>query len=153
VRSKAKEWGVDPKRIGILGFSAGGHLAARTAYGDGKRQYDRIDKTDEVSCRPDFAILVYPAYLTNDKKDTLKAEIVVTKDSPPAFLAHAKDDPVTYKSSELLAEALKKVKVPAELRLYEKGGHGYGLRKTKEPCTAWNERCAEWLKSRKLLEK
>jgi acetyl esterase/lipase len=153
VRSKAKDWGVDPKRIGILGFSAGGHLAARTAYGDGKRKYDAIDKVDEVSCQPDFTILVYPAYLTNKSKDALSDEIVVTKDSPPAFLAHAKNDPVTYKSSELLAAALKKAKVPAELRLYETGGHGYGLRKTKEPCTTWNERCAEWLAARKLLEK
>lgn len=153
VRSDAKEWKIDPKKIGILGFSAGGHLAARTAYGGGKRAYDAIDKTDEVSCQPDFAVLVYAAYLVNDKKNALKYEIVVTKDSPLAFLAHAKDDPVTYKSSELLAEELKKQKVPAELRLYDKGGHGYGLRKTKEPCTTWNERCAEWMKDRGLLTK
>src|SRR5262249_42493914 len=144
---------LDPRRIGILGFSAGGHLAARTAYNDGKRAYDAIDKTDEVSCRPDFAILVYPAYLTNDKKDKLNDDVVVTKKSPPAFLAHAMNDGVTYRSSLLLAEALKEADVPVELHLYEKGGHGYGLRKTKVPVTAWNERCAEWLEGRGLLAK
>lgn len=154
VRSKAKEWKVDPRRIGILGFSAGGNLAARTALGYEKRTYKATDKADEASCRPDFAILVYPAYLANDKKDALREGITVTKDSPPTFLVHSKDDRgVPYQNSELLHKALKDAGVKAELRLYETGGHGYGLRKTKDPSTTWNERCAEWLEAQGWLKK
>jgi acetyl esterase/lipase len=153
VRSKAKEWKIYPKRIGILGFSAGGNLAARTALGYEKRSYEPIDKVDEVSCKPDFAVLVYSAYLVNENKDALRDDIQVTKQSPPMFLVHTKDDPVPVQNSELLAAALKKAGVAVDLKVYDKGGHGYGLRKTKEPCTSWNESCGEWLKSQGYLKR
>jgi acetyl esterase/lipase len=153
VRARAKEWDVDPKRIGILGFSAGGHVAARTAIGFAKRAYEAVDKTDEASCRPDFAVLVYPAYLLNKKKDGLLADLPVTKETPPTFLAHAADDPVPAEGSVQLFLALRRAKVPAELHVYVSGGHGYGLRKTDRPCTTWPERCADWLRARGLLKR
>lgn len=153
VRSKASEWKIDPKKIGILGFSAGGHLAAVTATGEDKRAYDAIDKTDEASCRPNFAVLIYPAYLTDRKVEKLSSDLVVTKDTPPTFLAHANDDPVPAEGSAILYLALKKARVPAELHVWQGGGHGYGLRKTDRPVTAWPERCEEWLRERGLLAK
>jgi acetyl esterase/lipase len=150
VRSKADEFGIDPKRIGILGFSAGGHLAASASVGFGKRSYDPIDDVDKVSCRPDFAILIYPAYLT----DTESPPVVqrVPKDAPPMFLAHAGDDPVTVESSTQLYEALKKVGVRADLHVYARGGHGFGLRPSDLPCSRWPQRCEEWLRSEGLLK-
>jgi acetyl esterase/lipase len=153
VRARAKEWDIDPKRIGILGFSAGGHLAARTATGFAKRTYEALDQKDEVSCRPDFAVLVYPAYLLNKQGDALSADLPVTKETPPMFLAHAADDPVTPESSVQMFRALRRAKVPAELHIYASGGHGYGLRRTDQPCTTWSDRCADWLRKRDLIKK
>jgi acetyl esterase/lipase len=151
VRSKAAEWKIDPNKIGILGFSAGGHLAAVTATGKDTPAYEPIDKADEVSCRPNFAVLVYPAYLCDDKREKLSADLVVTKDTTPMFLAHAGDDPVPAEGSALLYLALKKARVPAELHVWSAGGHGYGLRKTEMPVTTWPDRCEEWLRQRGLL--
>jgi acetyl esterase/lipase len=151
VRARAKEWDVNPKRIGILGFSAGGHLSARTATGFAKRAYERVDPSDEASCRPDFGVLVYPAYLLNKEKNGLSAELPVTKDTPPAILIHAANDPVPAEGSVQLYLALRRARVPAELHVYASGGHGYGLRKTDRPCTTWPERCADWLRARGLL--
>ncbi len=151
VRSKAEEWKIDPKKIGILGFSAGGHLAAVTATGENKRAYEAIDKADEVSCRPDFAVLIYPGYLADRKGEKLTGDLVITKETPPMFLAHAHDDPVTPVGSALLYLALKRARVPAELHVWSAGGHGYGLRKTALPVTSWPERCEEWLGQRGLL--
>jgi acetyl esterase/lipase len=153
VRARAKEWDVDPKRIGILGFSAGGHLSARTATGFAKRAYDAIDKTDEVSCRPDFAVLIYPAYLLNKAKDGLASDLPVTKETPPMFLVHAGDDGVPVQNSVQMYLALRRAGVPAELHVYASGGHGYGLRKTSQPCTTWPDRCADWLRQRGLLKR
>lgn len=146
VRSRAKEWGIDPKRIGVLGFSAGGHLAAMTATSFDRPAYERIDATDEVSARPDFAVLVYPAYLTNKMKDALSDEVKVTKATPPTFLVHAADDPIPAEGSVLLFQALKKAGVKAELHVYESGGHGYGLRPTDRPVTRWPTLAEGWLR-------
>jgi acetyl esterase/lipase len=152
-RSKAKEWGIDPKRIGILGFSAGGNLSARVATAYARRAYDAVDGVDEVSGRPDFVVLVYPAWLANKQGDALAEDFKVTRDTPPMFLAHAGDDPVAAESSVQMYLSLRRAKVPAELHVWEKGGHGYGLRKTDQPVTTWPKRCAEWLKGRGLLER
>jgi acetyl esterase/lipase len=153
VRSKAHEWNIDPKRIGMLGFSAGGHLTASTATGFGKRAYEASDEIDKQSCRPDFAVLIYPAYLLNAKKDGLSEDLPVTGETPPMFLAHAGNDPVPVEGSVQLYLALKRARVPAELHIYASGGHGFGLRKTDRPCTAWPDRCAEWLEQQGLLKK
>jgi acetyl esterase/lipase len=150
-RSKASEWGIDPKRIGMLGFSAGGHLTAWTSTNFDKRSYEPVDDADKASCRPDFTVLIYPGYLVEKDRLELRPDIRVTKDSPPTFFAHATDDPVTPDSSVAMYLALKKVKVPAELHLYASGGHGFGLRKSNHPCSTWPQRCADWMKAQGLL--
>jgi acetyl esterase/lipase len=152
VRSKAGEWGIDPKRIGILGFSAGGHLTAWTATNFDRRSYEPVDAVDKLSCRPDFAILIYPAYLVGKEKGELAADIRVTKETPQAFFAHAADDPIPAESSVRMYQALRKAGVPAEMHIYAAGGHGFGLRPSKNPCSMWPQRCTEWMKSRGLLE-
>lgn len=152
VRSKSAELGVDPQRVGMLGFSAGGNLTAWTAL-TRKRMYDAVDKADEVSHLPSFALLIYPAYL-NDKEGNLKPEFEVTKDSPPMFLVHSTDDAsVPSDGSVALYMALKKNKVPAELHIYATGGHGYGMRKSPQAYASWPDRAADWLKTRGLLDK
>lgn len=150
VRSKASELSIDAQRIGILGFSAGGNLAAGACLKYGARQYDKVDAVDGVSCRPDFGVLVYPAYLV-DSDGSLKPEYQPTKETPPMFFAHALDDRVTPDSSIAMTRALKSVGVPAELHVYDGGGHGFGLRQSEFPCHTWPARCAEWLAHRKLL--
>ncbi len=144
VRSKAAEWKIDPKRVGILGFSAGGHLSASASLKPAG--YEAMDKVDEQPCRPDFTVLIYPAYLVTAKRDALLEEFAVTKEVPPMFLAHAHDDGVPAENSVLLYLALKKAGVPADLHIYSKGGHGFGLRESKDPASTWPARCAEWLK-------
>jgi len=154
VRAKATGWEIDPKRIGMLGFSAGGHLTAWASTNYDKLAYDGIDNVDRVSCRPDFTVLIYPAYLTNKAGDALAPEIRVTKDTPPTFLVHAEDDTgVPAEGSILTYLALKKEKVPAEMHIYTAGGHGFGLRPSDKPCSKWPERCAEWMKAQGLLLK
>ena len=152
VRTKAKDLGIDPKRIGMLGFSAGGHLTAWTATNFDKRCYETIDDADKVSCRPDFAVLIYPAYLLAKGKDELAPEIRVSKETPPIFFAHAGDDGIKAENSVEMYLALKKAGVPAELHLYESGGHGFGLRPSDKPCSAWPARYAEWLKAQGYLK-
>ena len=147
VRGKAKEWGLDPKRIGMLGFSAGGHLTTWAVTHPDERSYAAVDEADQASARPDFAVLVYPAYLLDRQKpDQLATEVKVTKDTPPCFIAHAYDDPLTPEGSVRLFLALKQAKVPAELHVYSTGGHGFGLRQEGKPCATWPQRCAEWMR-------
>ncbi len=152
VRSKATEWKIDPERIGILGFSAGGHLSATTATNSDRRNYEPIDEVDQLSCRPDFAVLVYPAYLVKDKSDELNPEIRVNENTPPIFFAHASDDPHSAENSVHMYLALKKAGVSGEMHLYASGGHGFGLRPSEHPCCTWPTRCGEWMKDRGLLE-
>lgn len=151
VRSRAAEWKIAPDRIGILGFSAGGHLSAATATNGDHRQYAPLDDVDKTSCRPDFAVLIYPAYLTAG--DRLAPEISVDAKTPPVFFAHANDDRISAENSVAMFLALKRVKVPAELHVYAGGGHGFGLRPSENPCSTWPDRCRDWLKSRGLLQK
>lgn len=151
VRGMSKDLGVDPNRVGMLGFSAGGHLTVCTALAP-KRLYEKVDAADDLGHLPNFCVLVYPAYLT-DKGGALKPEFVVTKDSPPMFFAHSSDDPVTSEGSAALYLALTKAKVPAELHLYATGGHGYGMRKSANTSSTWPDRASDWLRTRGLLEK
>jgi acetyl esterase/lipase len=152
VRSKAQEWKLDPQRIGIMGFSAGGNCAGTTAILR-DRQYTVIDDIDKTSCRPDFALLIYPAYFTDKGDLKLQDHLQPTKETPPMFLVHAFDDGVTPNSSLLLAAALKKVGVSAEVHVYAKGGHGYGLRPTSEAVTQWPKRAGEWLNEQGYTKK
>jgi acetyl esterase/lipase len=146
VRRHAETWGLDSKRIGILGFSAGGETAALTTLFT-ERQYTASDDIDRLSSRPDFVILVYGSALVERGKEDkgLLPHVKVTKDTPPMFLAHAYDDQISPLNSAMLFVELKKANVPAELHIYSRGGHGYGLRETQDPVTTWNHRCAEWL--------
>ena len=152
VRSKAEEWHIDPKRVGILGFSAGGETAGLAAILHNKRQYAAIDKIDEVSDRPDFAILIYPGGFLEKDNTKLKEYAHPTKDTPPMFLAHAFDDPVDVRNSLLLATELKALKISTELHVYATGGHGYGIRKTGHPVNSWPERVQEWMSKQGYLK-
>lgn len=151
VRSQAGDWGLDPKRIGMLGFSAGGHLTAATATNFDRRSYEPIDAIDKVSCRPDFAILIYPAYLVEKGKDQLAPDIRVNKETPSLFFAHAGDDRVLADNSLFMYLAAKRAGVPAELHVYAAGGHGFGLRPSAQPCSTWPQRCGDWLRTQGLL--
>lgn len=152
VRHHAQEWGIDPKKIGILGFSAGGHLAALASNQCNPRSYPLVDEADSASCRPDFTVLIYPAYLTvKEEGDRLAPEFHLTTNTPPAFIAMAEDDPVRVENALAYAAALKKLKVPFELHVYPTGGHGYGLRPTKDLVTTWPQRATDWMRSRGLL--
>lgn len=148
VRSKAAEWGVDPKRVGMLGFSAGGHLTAWASTNFDKRTYEAVDEADAQSGRPDFAVMVYPGGAIEKGATTpqLKPEITITKETPPSFLTMASDDPVNSENCIALYLALKKAGVPAEMHLYTKGGHGYGLRPTAGVPATWTKRCEEWMR-------
>jgi acetyl esterase/lipase len=146
VRSLASDWQLDPQRIGILGFSAGGETAGLAALLHAERQYPEVDKVDEVSCRPDFAALIYAGGFENKKEPwTLQDHVKVDSSTPPMFLVHAQDDGVSVANSVLLFSELKKSKIPAELHVYATGGHGYGMRNTGHPVNSWPDRCAEWI--------
>lgn len=146
VRQHAGEWGIDPNRVGVLGFSAGGHLAAAISTHFDQRLYDPIDAADKLSCRPDFAVVIYPGYLAlADRNFAPNADINPTTNTPPTFIVQAEDDPVHVENAVVYFMALKNAKVPAELHIYAKGGHGYGLRRTADPVTAWPEAVATWL--------
>ncbi|QDV22156.1 alpha/beta hydrolase [Aureliella helgolandensis] len=145
-RQHAAEWGIDPERIGVLGFSAGGHLSARLSTNYRERAYAPIDETDSIHCRPDFTILIYPAYLFDKESDSLVSSMIpVDEDTPPMFMAMAFDDGVGPENILRMGLALKKANVPCEVHLYPTGGHGFGLRRNEHQATSWPDRCAEWL--------
>lgn len=145
VRTLSKELGIETSNIGILGFSAGGEVAARASLQYNNRKYEKIDAADEASCKPDFSLLIYPAYLVNESKSLLE-ELRPTEDAPKTFLVHAWDDTVTPLSSLCLATELKKAKVPCELHLFAAGGHGYGMRHVDGmPVTDWTNQATQWL--------
>lgn len=153
VRWHASEWHIDPNRVGVLGFSAGAHLAAALSTHFEHRLYDPMDAADEVSCRPDFAVIVYPGYLAlADQNFAPNPEIHVTGQTPPTFLVQAEDDPVHVENSTVYFQALKNAKVPAEMHLYAHGGHGYGLRHTELPITAWPKLVETWLQTIHVLD-
>ncbi len=152
VREHAAEWHIDPKKVGVLGFSAGAHLAAAVSNHFEKRLYAPIDAADNLSCRPDFAVVVYPGYLALADKDFApNSEINPTAETPPTFIVQAEDDPVHVENSTVYFLQLKKAKVPAELHIYAQGGHGYGLRRTELPVTAWPNLVEVWLRTIHIL--
>lgn len=156
VRHHAQDWNVDPQRVGILGFSAGGHLTAMTGMHWQKAAYDRIDEADDLSCRPDFMCPIYAAYLGPDYKDNvagLGPLVKVTEKTPPTFMAVTADDTHRGSQAALLFVQLKLSKVPAELHIYSKGGHGYGIRPSENPISTWHVRLGEWLKVQGLLNR
>ncbi len=154
VRFHAKEWALDPKHIGVLGFSAGGHLAAHLSNNFDKRAYAALDEADQISCRPDFAMLIYPAYLTlKGQDDRLAPELKVTTSTPTTFLIQTEDDGIRVENSLVYYLALKNAAVAAEMHLYASGGHGYGLRPSSQPVSSWPKRAEEWMHGLGLLER
>jgi acetyl esterase/lipase len=173
VRSRAKQWNINPDRIGILGFSAGGHLASTAGTHFHKGRDDAKDPIDRISCRPDFMILVYPVIsliewcahsgsrrnLLGDNPDeklveNLSNERQVTSETPPTFLVHTdEDNGVPAENSIYFYLALRKAAVPAEMHIYRKGPHGFGLGQKHGPVSSWPERCADWMRGLGLLNK
>ncbi len=152
VREHAGEWHIDPKRVGVLGFSAGAHLAAALSTHYDKRLYEPIDAADKLDCRPDFALIIYPGYLAlADQNFAPNADIHPTAQTPPTFLVQAEDDPVHVENAVVYFMALKNAKVPAELHVYAEGGHGYGLRRTQLPVTTWPQTAEIWLHTIHML--
>lgn len=146
LRANADDWTLDRQHIGVLGFSAGGQLAALTATRFDNKPEAPLDAVDEQSCRPDFALLVYPWQLVAPGRSVLVDELTITPNTPPTFLVHTHDDAATSLSSVLFYARLKEEKVPAELHIYHQGGHGYGLRKVGgSHVHTWPDRAAEWL--------
>jgi acetyl esterase/lipase len=154
VRSRAKEWGIAPQRIGIVGFSAGGHLAIATATSFDKRTYEAIDEMDKISCRPDFAIPVYSGYLKAKDKDELAPGLRISTNTPPIFLVHGGDDVISPpENSVLMYLALKRAGVPAELHIYAGTAHDFGVRTNDRPYSNWTASCADWLRDGGFLHR
>lgn len=146
VRSHAEEWHIDPRRIGVLGFSAGAHLAATLSNLYETRIYKPVDAADTVSCRPDFSLIIYPGYLAMaDQNFVLNPALKINPNGPPTFLVQAEDDPVHVENSLTYYLALKKAKIPAEMHLFSTGGHGYGMRATGNPTARWPQLAEVWL--------
>jgi acetyl esterase/lipase len=146
VRHHAAEWKIAPARVGICGFSAGGNLAALVATRFDKPSYPASDDVDKLSCRPDFALLGYPAYLYDAKTEQLAEPITITAQTPPTFLVHTHDDGLTSLGPVYFYAALKRLKIPAELHVYQAGGHGYGLRPVPgTTIDTWVQPAAAWL--------
>lgn len=152
VREHAAEWKIDPERVGVLGFSAGAHLAAALSTHFDQRLYPPVDAADKLSCRPNFQVIVYPGYLAlADKNFAPNPDINPTSNTPPQFIVQAEDDPVHVENAVVYFMALKNAKVPAELHIYTEGGHGYGLRRTALPVTGWPQSVETWLHTIKVL--
>jgi endo-1,4-beta-xylanase len=144
VRSRAEEWGIDPKRVGVMGFSAGGELAALVSTRPDPESPGAADPIDRLGARPDFQILVYPG----GRPETWQ----ITKETPPTFLLVANDDRLSERTMATFA-ALRKAGVPAELHVYARGGHGFGMHKINAPVARWTDRLEEWMGDRGLLKK
>ena len=152
VRSQASEWGLNPQRIGIVGFSAGGHLALATATSFAKRTYEPRDEVDRISCRPDFAVAVYSGYLKVKDQDELAPGFQIPAGTPPVFLAHGGEDIISPpEHSVLMYLALRRSGVPAELHVYAGAAHGFGVRASGQPCSTWTEACVNWLRRQGFL--
>ena len=156
VRSKANEYEIDSDRIGVLGFSAGGHLTVMAGTQYETQSYEAVDAADELSCRPNFICPIYAAYLGNNYKDDvveLGDLVNVTKDTPPTFMAVTADDNMRGAQAALLFARLCRFGVKAEVHVWQKGGHGYGLYKKGNACDGWEEDLKTWLDVNGFLKK
>ena len=147
LRQHSSEWNIDPARVGVMGFSAGGHLATRLSTAFNQLSYPPVDSTDNQSCRPDFCVLIYPAYLA-DKEYKLADDIAVTTGTagtPPTFLVQTQDDKSFIAGSMAYTIALQKAGIPSELHIFPVGGHGYGMRLSKNAVSGWPILCKAWL--------
>ena len=144
VRNSSQKWNIYPEKIGVMGFSAGGSLSARASTLFNKKTYPPVDKSDSLSCRPSFTMLIYPAYLDQGPNLTLTPELELSKEVPPIFIFQTADDP--YGNSALvMAGALRNAKLPVELHFLSTGGHGYGLRPGKVAAEIWPLLAEKWL--------
>lgn len=150
-RSHAGEWKIDPNRIGVMGFSAGAHLAAMASNSYAERTYPQVDNFDNASLRPDFCVLIYPAYLDGENF-SISPELKVTEKTPPTFIVQTQDDHRLLNSSLFYYYALKEAKAPVAMSLYPSGGHGYGLRNTGDLVNEWPFRVMSWLHDIKMVE-
>ena len=150
VRSRATEWNIDPERIGVMGSSAGGHLAARVSNGYEIPAYEAVDEPDGVSCQPDFTVLLYPAYM--NKGEALSKEFTVSKDISPTLIISAKDDKGFFPGSPIYANALEEAGASVRVHFFEKGGHGFSLRPKEYPLSTWPDLCLEWLRDMGIVE-
>lgn len=147
-RAHAAEWNLDPKQLGVIGFSAGGNLAAKASAPIEARTYPVMDAVDQQSCRPDFAVLVYPAYL-DDKSGHVAPDLNLKASIPPTLIIHTEDDKTHVVGSKLYHAALEAAKAVHEFKLYPTGGHGYGLRCTRD-AKAWPDDALAWLRKNGL---
>ena len=150
VRSRASEWNVDPRRIGVMGSSAGGHLAARVSTGFDIQTYQVVDKHDGVSCKPDFTVLLYPAYM--NKGAELSKEFTVSDKISPTLIVSAKDDKGFFPGSPIYANALKEAGASIRVHFFEKGGHEFSLRPKQYPLSTWPDLCLQWFRDIDTLE-
>ena len=156
VRSRAAEWGIDPKRIGVVGFSAGGHLALATAINFNDRLYEPIDAVDKLSSRPDFAVACYPGYMKVKDRDAVRPDFHIPAETPPIFLSHASDDRESNggcisENSVFTYLALRRAGIPTELHVYATGDHDFGVRQNEKLPSSWPRLCVNWLRSQNLL--
>jgi acetyl esterase/lipase len=144
-RNNSKKWSIDPEKIGVMGFSAGGSLSARASTLFNNRTYSPVDRSDSLSCRPSFTMLIYPAYLDEGTNHTLTPELELNKDVPPVFIFQTADDP--YGNSALImAGALRNAGLPVEIHMLSTGGHGYGLRPGKIAAETWPLLAEKWVR-------
>ncbi len=148
-RANAKAWNIGPKRLGLMGFSAGGHASVRASTNFGRASYELIDPVDKHSVRPDFAMLIYPAYL--EKEGTIVPEVNLTAKIPPTLIVVAEDDKTYVLSSKVYHAALDEAKVRNKMLIYASGGHGFGLRSDKE-AKVWPDAALAWLREIKVLK-
>jgi acetyl esterase/lipase len=154
VRSHASDWKLNPDRIGVLGFSAGGHLAAVLGHSSESRTYPAVDEADRAGCQPNFVVLIYPAYLSVlDRGEQLAPEVAVNAHTASTFIVQAEDDHIFVEGTLLYYRALKRAGIAAEMHIFPSGGHGYGLRPSAARVTSWPTLAEAWFRSIGVLEK